>query len=328
MSATQNMIPIHRGFREHLIPEKMKSWISVDFDRIVAKTRLMTSLAHFNQAIMEFWIGAEYNTFQLSHYGVRGAGPIPKLRRTRNSGSQMVRKPQSRRHKIATLSAHSDVPPEIRLHIRSLYEKQKSVMLDRNQTPEGLLQTTAALFAEIWKSGAGTQPRRHTWRKEGSSMAPWSAVRLKVLSLGSNRTRGFGIVASVPLLAGEYIYELHSPNAETSFENFINKEDPSPECYPSKVAASPLENTENEMAQATGPDDDCENGSGDEDESDPVFLNDLLDGQDTEETADMGDADEEIPVSFGGSGKLVPMGNQLADSQKRDNELNHSQQVV
>ncbi|KAJ7905941.1 hypothetical protein B0H13DRAFT_1477805, partial [Mycena leptocephala] len=33
-------------------------------------------------------------------------------------------------------------------------------------------------------------------------------VRLKVLSLGSNRTRGFGIVASVPLLAGEYIYEL------------------------------------------------------------------------------------------------------------------------
>ncbi|KAJ7696917.1 hypothetical protein B0H14DRAFT_2650017 [Mycena olivaceomarginata] len=77
------------------------------------------------------------------------------------------------------------------------------------------------------------------------------------------------------------------------------------------------------MAQATGPDDDCENGSGDEDESDPVFLNDLLDGQDTEETADMGDADEEIRVSFDGSGKLVPMGNQLADSQKRDNELNH-----
>ncbi|KAJ7905940.1 hypothetical protein B0H13DRAFT_1881107 [Mycena leptocephala] len=99
----------------------------------------------------------------------------------------------------------------------------------------------------------------------------------------------------------------------TSFENFINKEDPSQECYPSKVAANPLENTENEMVQATGPDDDCENGSGDEDESDP----------DTEETADMGNADEEIRVSFDGSGKLVPMGNQLADSQKRDDELNH-----
>ncbi|KAJ7876650.1 hypothetical protein B0H13DRAFT_1472229, partial [Mycena leptocephala] len=38
--------------------------------------------------------------------------------------------------------------------------------------------------------------------------APWSAVKLKVLSMGSNLTRGFGIVASVPLLSGEYIYEL------------------------------------------------------------------------------------------------------------------------
>jgi hypothetical protein len=65
--------------------------------------------------------------------------------------SQLVRKPHSRRHRIATLSPDSDVPLEIRLHIRSLYEKHKSVILDRHQTPEGLLQATTALFAEIWK---------------------------------------------------------------------------------------------------------------------------------------------------------------------------------
>ncbi|KAJ7882950.1 hypothetical protein B0H14DRAFT_3751538 [Mycena olivaceomarginata] len=65
--------------------------------------------------------------------------------------SQLVRKPHSRRHRIAPLSPDSDVPLEIRLHIRSLYEKHKSVILDRHQTPEGLLQATTALFAEIWK---------------------------------------------------------------------------------------------------------------------------------------------------------------------------------
>ncbi|KAJ7851406.1 hypothetical protein B0H14DRAFT_2581432 [Mycena olivaceomarginata] len=66
--------------------------------------------------------------------------------------SQVVRKPHSRRHRVATLSPDSHVPPEIQSHIRSLYEKHKSVILDRQQTPEGLLQTTTALFAEIWKS--------------------------------------------------------------------------------------------------------------------------------------------------------------------------------
>ncbi|KAF8212804.1 hypothetical protein K438DRAFT_1662306, partial [Mycena galopus ATCC 62051] len=83
----------------------------------------------------------------------------------------------------------------------------------------------------------------------------------------------------------------------TSFENFINREDPSPECYTSKVATNPPENTEIQPAHPTSPDDD--------------------------RTANADDADEEIRVSFDGSGKLVPMGNQLADYQQRGNELNH-----
>ncbi|KAJ7933630.1 hypothetical protein B0H13DRAFT_1855872 [Mycena leptocephala] len=131
--------------------------------------------------------------------------------------SQVVRKPHSRRHKVATLSPDSDVPPELRFHIRSLYEKHKSAILDRHQTPDGLLQATTALFAEIWKSAhalnldgihGARQALRWCFDAYCVLQAPWSAVKLKVLSMGSNLTRGFGIVASVPLLSGEYIYEL------------------------------------------------------------------------------------------------------------------------
>lgn len=66
--------------------------------------------------------------------------------------SQLVRKPHSRHHNIATLSPNSDVPLEIRVHIHSLYEKAKPEILHQNQTLEGLIQATTALFTEIWKS--------------------------------------------------------------------------------------------------------------------------------------------------------------------------------
>ncbi|KAJ7862097.1 hypothetical protein B0H14DRAFT_3134327 [Mycena olivaceomarginata] len=76
----------------------------------------------------------------------------------------------------------------------------KPEILHQNQTLEGLIQATTALFTEIWKSAPvlnldgirGSMVRREI---EGHVM-------------GSPGIRGFGIVVSVPLLAGEYIYEL------------------------------------------------------------------------------------------------------------------------
>ncbi|KAJ7467304.1 hypothetical protein B0H11DRAFT_1921567 [Mycena galericulata] len=88
------------------------------------------------------------------------------------------------------LSPDSDVPPEIRFHIRSLYEKHKSVILDRHQTPEGLLQATTPLFAKIWKSahvlnldGIRGARKALRWCFDAYCIlqAPWSAVNLKHL---------------------------------------------------------------------------------------------------------------------------------------------------
>ncbi|KAJ7812194.1 hypothetical protein B0H14DRAFT_3479008 [Mycena olivaceomarginata] len=132
----------------------------------------------------------------------------------------MVRKPHSRRHNISTLTPNPDVPLEICAHIRTLYEKAKPAILDQNQTLEGLTQTTTALFTEIWKSAPalnldGIRGARKALRwcfdVYCILQAPWSVVKLKKVHLmGPTRTPGFrfGIVASVALLAGEYIYEL------------------------------------------------------------------------------------------------------------------------
>ncbi|KAJ7513269.1 hypothetical protein B0H11DRAFT_1649376, partial [Mycena galericulata] len=78
----------------------------------------------------------------------------------------------------------------------------------------------------------------------------------------------------------------------TSFENFINREDPSPECYVSKRSVSSTPSEENNSNSDQGID----------------------------ETAD---ATDEIRVSFDGTGNLVPMGSQLADYQLRGNELDN-----
>ncbi|KAJ7889151.1 hypothetical protein B0H14DRAFT_2692457, partial [Mycena olivaceomarginata] len=138
--------------------------------------------------------------------------------------SQIVRKPHSRRHNISTLTPNPDVPPEIRTHIRSLYEKGKPAILDQNQTLDGLTQTTA-LFTEIWKSAPalnldGIRGARKAlrWCFDAYCIlqASWFVVSLKkVYLMGPTRNPefGFGIVASVAFLAGEYIYELMGGNA-------------------------------------------------------------------------------------------------------------------
>ncbi|KAJ7200389.1 hypothetical protein GGX14DRAFT_372312 [Mycena pura] len=76
----------------------------------------------------------------------------------------------------------------------------------------------------------------------------------------------------------------------TAFENFINKELKSPECYPSK-------------------------------NDDSSFLNDLAEPQNA---VDVGDDDREIRVGFDGTGNLVSMGSQLADYQRRGDELSNT----
>ncbi|KAJ7120755.1 hypothetical protein C8R43DRAFT_863814, partial [Mycena crocata] len=108
----------------------------------------------------------------------------------------------------------------------------------------------------------------------------------------------------------------------TSFENAINREDPSPECYPAKMSTGLPENNENDTATDPTTGDNSENESISDDESSPLFFNDLLNEQRSGPSSDVGDADEEIHVSFDGTGKLVRSGNQLADYQSRGSELN------
>ncbi|KAF8176444.1 hypothetical protein K438DRAFT_1425640, partial [Mycena galopus ATCC 62051] len=86
----------------------------------------------------------------------------------------------------------------------------------------------------------------------------------------------------------------------TSFESFINEEDPSPECYISK-----------KFEHHSDDDDD--------DETDSLLLDDLLESEGIDETANETD---EIRVSVDKSGKLIPMGSQLADYQLRGHALN------
>ncbi|KAJ7848706.1 hypothetical protein B0H14DRAFT_3452921 [Mycena olivaceomarginata] len=106
--------------------------------------------------------------------------------------SQMVRKPDSRRHNISTLTPNPDVSLEIRTHIRTIYEKSAPALnLDGIRGARKALQWCFDAYCIL--------------------QAPWSVVKLKKVHLmGPTRTPGFGfgIVASVALLAGEYIYEL------------------------------------------------------------------------------------------------------------------------
>jgi hypothetical protein len=113
----------------------------------------------------------------------------------------------------------------------------------------------------------------------------------------------------------------------TSFESFVNKEDPSPECYTSKTGASPAGNVENELTVEKDSENDsgrqCDSDSEDEDDSHIFFLHDVLDAPSNGESAGASDGEEEIRISIDGSGKLVAMGSQLSDYQMRGRELDH-----
>ncbi|KAJ7878104.1 hypothetical protein B0H14DRAFT_2567373 [Mycena olivaceomarginata] len=103
----------------------------------------------------------------------------------------------------------------------------------------------------------------------------------------------------------------------TSFGNFINKEDPSPECYitKSEVTNGP-EEKEGEL--------DVESDSESDPDDEPVMsnlLNDFLDPQEAEDVPDTTTINEEIRVFVDGSGNLIPMGNQLADYAMRGHPL-------
>ncbi|KAJ7820512.1 hypothetical protein B0H14DRAFT_2599901 [Mycena olivaceomarginata] len=111
----------------------------------------------------------------------------------------------------------------------------------------------------------------------------------------------------------------------TSFENFINREDPSPECYTSKRSVSSTSDENNPDSDRAvepnaAPDTDSDSEDEDEDESESPFLNDLVNPEGLDETAD---ATDEIRVSFDGTGNLVPMGSQLADYQMHGHELDN-----
>ncbi|KAJ7785579.1 hypothetical protein B0H14DRAFT_2630390 [Mycena olivaceomarginata] len=79
--------------------------------------------------------------------------------------------------------------------------------------------------------------------------------------------------------------------------------------------------TRNNATADPDDDDDSESQSDSEHETELQFLNNVLGEREPEEAADIGDTNEEIWVSFDRTGKLVPMGNQLADYQKRGTEL-------
>lgn len=66
--------------------------------------------------------------------------------------SQLARRSPARRHNTSTLSLHPDVPWELRARIRSLYEESKKTVWHQDQTQQGLLKATTALFADIWES--------------------------------------------------------------------------------------------------------------------------------------------------------------------------------
>ncbi|KAJ7275811.1 hypothetical protein C8J57DRAFT_1223961 [Mycena rebaudengoi] len=116
----------------------------------------------------------------------------------------------------------------------------------------------------------------------------------------------------------------------TSFETFIDKELPSPECYPPKNPKKEPQPTEEPDGLPVDPSDhndtdsdtdsDSDDDSDDEDTNNSPFLSDLVEpGQDT---IDSDDDNQEIHVAVDGTGKLVPAGSQLADYQKRGEELN------
>ncbi|KAJ7845973.1 hypothetical protein B0H14DRAFT_2584435 [Mycena olivaceomarginata] len=116
----------------------------------------------------------------------------------------------------------------------------------------------------------------------------------------------------------------------------INKELPSPECYPAKTSipenpVEPDEPTESDRDQPsdTAPQtaDDLSDDEEAEDETSPL-LNDLVEPTDANHAGADND-EQEIRVSVDGNGNLIPTGSQLADYLQRGEELNcHFRQTL
>lgn len=112
----------------------------------------------------------------------------------------------------------------------------------------------------------------------------------------------------------------------TAFEAFVNKELPSPECYPSKNSAKGSPPLDEPTVDDNRPDDSDSDSDNDEDEdeddSNSPFLNDLAEPDQLGHGPSGDDDDQEIRVSIDGQGKLVATGSQVADYQLRGENLN------
>ncbi|KAJ7706566.1 hypothetical protein B0H14DRAFT_2647051 [Mycena olivaceomarginata] len=109
-----------------------------------------------------------------------------------------------------------------------------------------------------------------------------------------------------------------------SFESLINKEMPSPECYPSKHSSTspassdeaetpPLRNDSNDPNESHDDDEDS-----DDEADDYMLLNDLAEPRDANDGID----DQEVRVEIDRTGNLVATGSQVSDYQLRGEELN------
>jgi hypothetical protein len=111
----------------------------------------------------------------------------------------------------------------------------------------------------------------------------------------------------------------------TAFEAFINKELPSPECYPDRKPKTKPDTPDGTTSDDNGKNDSDGESDDDEDsenEDESPFLNDLAQ-PDHSGHACINDDDQEISVSVNGQGNLVPAGSQLADYQMRGAELSN-----
>jgi hypothetical protein len=112
----------------------------------------------------------------------------------------------------------------------------------------------------------------------------------------------------------------------TAFEGFINRQLPSPECYPVRRPLGTPESTEQpgeSLGESRPPDDEQDDSSdarNEEEYEDTPFFNDLFDESGPDENQ-VSEADQEVGVSIDGAGNLVPIGDQLGDYHKRGPEL-------
>ncbi|KAJ7726668.1 hypothetical protein B0H14DRAFT_2641058 [Mycena olivaceomarginata] len=109
--------------------------------------------------------------------------------------SQLARRSPARRHNAATLSVHPDVPLDFAptsVHSMNEERKQSGTEIRLNRA---FLRRQPCFSLRCFDAYCILQ-------------APWSVVSLDILQMGPKQTRGFGITASVPLPAKEYIYEL------------------------------------------------------------------------------------------------------------------------